>query len=372
MVCVRTHFFNYLSINIISKWNVIYILGQFIFFIKKLKVINIVQKFLTCVLILKKEQFMAIYLSIIIPVYNEVENIKLLNDQINEALSNHSINYEIIYVDDCSLDDSYNVLQKLAKTDNNVKVIQFKKHKGQTTAMSAGFEHAKGEIIIPLDADLQNDPSDIPMMIEKYKEGYDVVSGWRKNRKDGFFRVFLSKIANDFIAFVSGIKIHDTGCTLKVYNAKFLKNNIIYGEQHRYIPAILGIQGIDIAEVAVNHRPRTFGKSKASYSRIPKVFLDALLILFFRNFLSKPIYLFGGLGLFFLLILFALLFIAVATVFVPLFVLNFSLFVIVETLLLGFSLVMLSIGILAEILIRIYFEKNDKKPYCVKKTLNIE
>lgn len=315
---------------------------------------------------------MSKYLSIVVPVYNEVENLKLLNDSIKEVLDSLKISYEVIYIDDGSKDESYQILQKLAVAEDNIKVIKFKRNFGQTAAMSAGFDYAQGEIIIPLDADLQNDPQDIPKMIDKYKEGYDIVSGWRKNRKDTFIRSFFSRVANKLISNLTGVYLHDYGCTLKVYNAKMLKSIRLYGELHRFIPAVADIKGVNIAELPVNHNPRQYGKSKYNLSRTPKVLLDLFTIVFLRKFITKPMHFFGEIAMWIFGLIIISLLVILANAFVHFAFIDYYIVILWETILLIFGIQLLCIGIIAEILIRIYFETRNDKIYTIDKTLKIE
>ncbi len=235
--------------------------------------------------------------SIVVPLLNEQDNINPLHEQITEALA-ENYNYEIIYIDDGSSDNSLNLLTQIQKSDPRVRVICFRKNFGQTAALSAGFSHARGEIIVALDADLQNDPADIPKIISKLNEGFDVVSGWRKKRHDkALTRRLPSKIANWLISTITGVKLHDYGCTLKAYRKEVLIQTKLYGEMHRFIPALASWNGAKIAEIVVNHRPRTAGTAKYGLARTWKVLLDLITVNFLGSFSTKPIYVFGGLGL---------------------------------------------------------------------------
>jgi len=235
--------------------------------------------------------------SIVVPLLNEQDNINPLHEQITEALA-ENYNYEIIYIDDGSSDNSLDLLTQIQKSDSRVRVICFRKNFGQTAALSAGFSHARGEIIVALDADLQNDPADIPKIISKLNEGFDVVSGWRKKRHDkALTRRLPSKIANWLISTITGVKLHDYGCTLKAYRKEVLIQTKLYGEMHRFIPALASWNGAKIAEIVVNHRPRTAGTAKYGLARTWKVLLDLITVNFLGSFSTKPIYVFGGLGL---------------------------------------------------------------------------
>ena len=234
------------------------------------------------------------YLSLVIPVYNEEESLPLLFDAIHKALDSLPRTWEVILVDDGSSDQSLNVLKTLAEKDpEHIRVVAFRRNFGQTAAMAAGIDHASGEIIVLLDADLQNDPADIPMMLEKLDEGYDVVSGWRVKRKDTFItRTLPSRMANGLISRVTGVELHDYGCTLKVYRREVLTGFKLYGEMHRFIPVFAHSVGAKIIEVPVNHHPRRFGETKYGLNRTLKVLLDLFTVKFLLDYSAKPIYLF--------------------------------------------------------------------------------
>jgi len=315
---------------------------------------------------------MSKYLSIIVPVYNEAENLRLLNDKIKEALSSQDISYEVIYVDDCSNDGSYEVLQELAKSEENVTVVKFKRNFGQTAAMSAGFDYANGEIIVPIDADLQNDPQDILPMIEKYKKGYDIVSGWRKSRKDNAIRNVFSQIANKLISNLTGTNLHDSGCTLKVYNAKILKNIKLYGELHRFIPALAALDGATIVEMPVRHHPRIHGQSKYNLSRTSRVISDLLTIMFLKNYRTKPMHFFGGLALGTFLLILGSLFLLLLNAYIPIITIDYALAAIIEIIFFVFALQLICLGLVSEILMRSYYESQNKKIYTIDKTSRVE
>ncbi|MHC4076470.1 MAG: glycosyltransferase family 2 protein, partial [Planctomycetota bacterium] len=236
-------------------------------------------------------------LSVVVPLLNEQDNIRELYEQITQALTGKYA-YEIIVIDDGSTDASLDILRQLQQDDPRLRIICFRKNFGQTSALSAGFAYARGGIIVALDADLQNDPADIPRMVAKLEKGYDVVSGWRKNRKDRTLsRLLPSKIANWLIARITGVKLHDFGCTLKAYRAEVLAETRLYGEMHRFIPALASWSGASICEMVVNHRPRTAGAAKYGLERTIKVVLDLMTVKFLGSFSTKPIYIFGGLGI---------------------------------------------------------------------------
>ncbi|MGG6269884.1 glycosyltransferase family 2 protein [Leptolyngbya sp. AN10] len=236
--------------------------------------------------------------SIVVPIYNEVESIPSLIDAIATSLRNAALTYEIICVDDGSRDGSDALLKQQAQTRNDLKAVILRRNYGQTPAMAAGFSQAIGKVIITLDGDLQNDPSDIPMLLEKLSEGYDLVSGWRKNRQDASLtRVLPSKIANWLIGQVTGVRLHDYGCSLKAYRSELVADMNLYGELHRFLPALAFIEGARIAEVPVKHHSRQFGKSKYGLDRTFRVVMDLLTVSFMRKFLTRPMHVFGLFGL---------------------------------------------------------------------------
>src|SRR4030043_1882980 len=238
-------------------------------------------------------------ISIVIPIYNERESIEKLYDNLSQALSEMDLKYEVLLIDDGSIDGTFNELLKVHNKNKLFKIIRLRRNFGQTSAMSAGFNYAEGEIIVTLDADLQNDPGDIPLLLDKLNEGYDIVSGWRKNRKDkAVTRRFPSIVANRLISRLTGVHLHDYGCTLKAYRKEVVKNIRLYGEMHRFIPAIASWMGVRIAEVETNHRSRRFGKSKYGISRTIKVILDIITVKFLLSYSQSPIQMFGLLGLF--------------------------------------------------------------------------
>ncbi len=311
-------------------------------------------------------------ISVVIPAYNEEENIPILYEKLKSVLDKLSEDYEIIIVDDGSADGTYQVLKSLSSKDDKLKVIKFKRNFGQTAAMYAGFQHAKGDVIITLDADLQNDPEDIPLLLQKLKEGYDVVSGWRKDRKDPFFsRKLPSMIANWIIARVTGVHIHDYGCTLKAYKRDIAQKLELYGDMHRFLPALTKQHGAKVTEVIVKHHPRLYGKSKYGIGRTLRVMLDILLVKFLNEYMNKPMYIFGSLG-------FTLLAIGSVALFYLVFIKLFLqesigrrplLILSVLSILAGIQLI--STGILAELIIRIYYRIKDDKPYVIEETLNL-
>lgn len=229
------------------------------------------------------------YLSIVIPLFNEEESVDKLVAKILEAASRFDFTYEIILVDDGSTDDTWKIIEQLKETVSHLRGIKFRRNYGQTSAMVAGFEHSLGEIIVTMDGDLQNDPSDIPMLLDKMKEGYDIVSGWRKNRKDHWSRVFPSRVANWIISISTGVRLHDYGCSLKAYRSKCVKSINAYGEMHRFFPVLVSMTGARITEIVVNHHPRKYGKSKYGFSRILKVLSDIFSIILIVKFSTVPL-----------------------------------------------------------------------------------
>jgi len=236
-------------------------------------------------------------ISIVIPVYNEEENIQPLHEELKTVLDSFSGEYEIIFVDDGSTDKSYEILRKLAEFHNKTRVIKLRRNYGQTAALLAGFNSSRGETVVSLDADLQNDPKDIPDLLEKMEEGWDVVCGWRRERNDPISKRIPSKISNWLARRIIDIKVHDLGCTLRAYRRNALENLELYGELHRYLPVLISLQGFNITEVKVNHREREHGKTKYGVSRIITGFLDLMLVKFLLSYSGRPMLVFGGLGL---------------------------------------------------------------------------
>jgi glycosyltransferase involved in cell wall biosynthesis len=310
--------------------------------------------------------------SIIIPVFNEAESLPQLHQTIHQAINCQPIDWEVVYVDDGSRDNSLAILEELADADpEHTRVVQLRRNSGQTTAIAAGIDHACGDILVLMDADLQNDPADIPMMLEKLSQGYDVVSGWRKDRKDTFLtRTLPSRIANGLISWVTGVHLHDYGCTLKVYRREVITGFRLYGEMHRFIPAFAGWVGARIIEVPVTHHPRQYGKTKYGLERTIKVILDLFTVKFLISYANKPIYLFGGTGL----VLFASSFITLLYIVARKLMFNESLvrspLLQMTTMLfiLGFQSILM--GLIAELLVRTYHESQSKLTYTVRKVIN--
>lgn len=313
-------------------------------------------------------------LSLIIPVYNEQDNLPMLFDAINETMPTLGKTWEVIFVDDGSRDKSLSVLiEQAAKDPEHVRVISFRRNFGQTAAIAAGLDYSQGDIIILLDADMQNDPADIPMLLAKLDEGYDLVSGWRKNRKDdALTRNFPSMLANMLISRVTGVELHDYGCTLKAYRRPVLEGFRLYGEMHRFIPVFANSVGARITEVVVNHNPRRFGKTKYGLERTVKVVLDLFTVKFLVSFSSKPIYLFGGTGLGLMVIsAIIMIYLFIRRIFFlvgvtgsPLFQTSTMFFI------LGFQSMLM--GLIAELLVRTYHESQRKPTYTVRTKINLK
>lgn len=312
--------------------------------------------------------------SVLIPVFNEEQSVGECYRELKEVMSRWGGRYEIVFVDDGSRDRTAKILDNIAFRDPRVKVVHFRTNYGQTAAVTAAIDNSRGSILVPMDADLQNDPRDIPALVEKLYEGYDVVSGWRKDRKDrSFSRVLPSRCANWLISRVSGVSLHDYGCSLKAYRREVIENVRLYGEMHRFIPIYARMNGGRVTEVVVNHRARTAGRSKYGLERIFKVVLDLLVVKFFLSYAAKPIYVFGGFGI--LCLLGSLFPIGMAVVYklasgdLHKDFVETPLPIVAATLVLVGLLAILQ-GIIAEVLMRTYFESQDRRPYLVKSIVN--
>ena len=314
-----------------------------------------------------------IEISVLVPLYNESDSIELLVGKLTEVLNLAGGPYEIILIDDGSTDGTTEKIKGYADSDPRIKVIILRRNFGQTAAIMAGINHSKGSILVPIDGDGQNDPDDIPLLLEEMRKGYDVVSGWRHERKDPFVsRVLVSRVANALISQISGVKLHDFGCTLKAYRREVLKDVNIYGEMHRFIPIYARWQGARVTEIPVRHHSRKFGKSKYGLDRVIKVMLDLVVIRFLERYASNPIYLFGGFGAINLVMAGASAIYAVwlklaegisfINTPLPMF---FVLFLLI-------GIISIFLGLLAEMIMRTYFESQGKKPYSVRGTVNIE
>ena len=312
-------------------------------------------------------------LSLIIPVYNEEENLPLLYDSIDKAMVPLKDTWEVIFIDDGSRDNSFGVLKSLVEKDpEHVRVLSFRRNFGQTAAISAGLDHACGDIVVLLDADMQNDPADIPMLLAKLDEGYDLVSGWRKDRKDNrLTRTIPSNLANGLISWVTGVHLHDYGCTLKAYRKDALEGFRLYGEMHRFIPVFAHAVGAKITELPVNHHARKFGKANYGLERTIKIILDLFTVKFLLSYSNKPIYLFGGAGAVLMSIgALDLLYLLIRRTFygVPVFT-SPLLQIGVMFFIMGFQSVLM--GLIAELLARTYHESQQKPTYTIRKTINL-
>ena len=310
-------------------------------------------------------------ISVIIPVFNEEENIESLYAELKESLNSLKKDYEIIFVDDGSTDKTPALLHKICREDRKVKTVVFRRNFGQTAAISAGFDYADGKIIVTLDADLQNDPKDIPQLISKIEEGFDVVSGWRAERKDPFFsRRLPSRISNWLISLFTGVKLHDYGCTLKAYRREIAKDIKLYGEMHRFLPALASWVGASISEVKVSHHPRKYGKSRYGFSRINRGFLDLLTVKFLLSFATRPIQIFGKFGLISIFLGFICGIILVVMKVVSGVDMTGNPFLYLSILFLLIGGQFISMGLLGEIISRTYHESQNKSIYFVKEILD--
>ena len=310
------------------------------------------------------------FVSVVIPVYNEEENVTELLERVTDTLSATGYPYEIIVVDDGSTDRTPQILRSLKSRFKALKVVLFRRNFGQSAAMTAGFDLAKGDIVVTMDGDLQNDPSDIPLLVKKILEGYDVVAGWRKDRKDAFVsRLLPSKVANWIIGRTTGVRLHDYGCSLKAYRKEISKNLLLYGDLHRFIPVLASLQGAKIAEVVVTHHPRLRGKSKYGIGRTYRVLLDLMLMLFFQKFATRPLQFFGSAGgVMFIVGLAINLYLSFEKIVNgqdiggrPLLLLG--------VLLILSGLILFGIGLLAELIIRTYYEASGKRIYAIREIL---
>lgn len=311
-------------------------------------------------------------ISIVVPIYNEQDNVNALYSAITGAMRQMRCDYELIMVDDGSSDGSYGLLAERAKQDPCLKLIRFRRNFGQTAAMAAGFDAASGSIIIPMDGDLQNDPADIPRLVDKINEGFDVVSGWRKDRKDTFVtRKIPSLLANALISRLTGVHLHDYGCTLKAYRREVLDGINLYGEMHRFVPALASQVGARVTELPVNHHPRLHGVSKYGISRTLRVVLDLMTVKFLLAYSTKPIQLFGKWGVY---TLFLGLLTGTMTVYMKLFdnlSMNRNPLLILTLFLLFMGIQFIVMGLLGELNARTYFESQGKPIYVVRDRINL-
>ena len=312
-------------------------------------------------------------LSLFLPVLDEEENLKPMHAKIAAALDALGKSAEVIYVDDGSTDKSLQILKEIAAGDDRVRVISLRRNYGQTAAMSAGIDAAKGDILIPMDADLQNDPADIARLLEKLDEGYDVVSGWRKNRQDKLIsRKIPSQIANRVISWIGGVHLHDYGCSLKAYRRDVIQDVKLYGEMHRFIPIYASWAGARVTEIPVDHHARTMGKSKYGISRTIKVIFDLMTIKFMAEYHTKPIYVFGTFGM----IAFLFSMVAGIVAFYLKFFKGVSFILtplpVITVVMLAISVQFFLMGLLAELLVRTYHESQDKAIYAVREKIGFD
>jgi glycosyltransferase involved in cell wall biosynthesis len=312
--------------------------------------------------------------SVIIPVYNEQQSLPELYELLLQTLEPQSFSWEIIFVDDGSQDDSFLLLRSFVKQNPEcVTAIALRRNFGQTAAIAAGIDHACGEVIVIMDADLQNDPADIPVLVDKIEEGYDVVSGWREDRKDKYLtRILPSRVANKLISWVTGVHLHDFGCTLKAYRQEVITGFRLYGEMHRFIPAYAADVGARITEVKVRHHPRHYGKTKYGLERIGKVILDLLTVKFLISFSNKPIYLFGGLGALISFVgTFIMLYLMIRRLGYGISPFSSPLFpTSIMLVILGFQSILM--GLIAELLVRTYHEAQGKATYTISRIIKGE
>jgi dolichol-phosphate mannosyltransferase len=310
-------------------------------------------------------------LSVVVPVFNEEESLPRLMETLTSVLGTLPYPYEIILVNDGSTDNSLAVMRAFGATYPQVKVVDFRRNYGQTAALMAGIDHATNDVVVMIDADLQNDPTDIPRLLAKLDEGYDVVSGWRKDRKDAQIRRnWISRVANRLISRVSGVKLNDYGCTLKAYRRSVVSDIRLYGEMHRFIPIYAQWQGARITELSVTHHAREFGTSKYGLERIFKVVLDLLVVVFLRRFFAKPIYLFGGFGI-------ASIILSVVTIFLAIGLRLFLHISLIQTplpllsaLLFLVGVMSILLGLVAEMMVRTYYESQGARAYLVRELIN--
>lgn len=310
-------------------------------------------------------------LSVVVPVLNEAESLPRLLETLTAVLASLPYRYEIILVNDGSTDNSLAVMRAFGAARPEVKVVDFRRNYGQTAALMAGIDHATNDVVVMIDADLQNDPADIPRLLAKLDEGYDVVSGWRKDRKDAQIRRnWVSRVANRLISRVSGVKLNDYGCTLKAYRRNVVSGIRLYGEMHRFIPIYAQWQGARITELSVAHHAREFGSSKYGLERVFKVVLDLLVVVFLRRFFAKPIYLFGGCGIAAIILSFVTiglaiglrLFLHVSLILTPLPLLSALLFLV--------GVMSILLGLVAEMMVRTYYKSQGARAYLVRELIN--
>ena len=309
------------------------------------------------------------FISVVIPFHNESGNVTPLTEKLHSVLSGLNCGYEVLCVDDGSTDSTYDDLKKTVKEYPNFRLIRLRRNFGQTNALQAGFDNASGEIIITMDGDGQNDPNDIPVLLDRIKEGYDVVSGWRKKRQDPYLtKILPSKFANALIGWITGVKLHDYGCTLKAYKREIVEEIKLYGEQHRYIPALARMYGARITEIEVNHQPRIHGKTSYGLGRIPRVFFDLIMLKFLLSYSTRPLQIFGLLGL--------VTFLTGLVINIYLTILKFQgeplskrPLLLLGVLLIFIGIQFISMGLLGELVVRTYHESTARKTYAVAEVL---
>jgi glycosyltransferase involved in cell wall biosynthesis len=309
-------------------------------------------------------------ISVVVPVLDEEESLPFLHESLTKVLAESGLSYEIVVVDDGSTDRSLQVLRELQARDGNLRVVCFRRNYGQTAAFAAGFDRAQGDVVVTIDADLQNDPADIPALVAKLQEGYDVVSGWRVDRQDRFLdRRLPSMLANRTIGWVTGVRIHDYGCSLKAYRRDVLADVRLYGELHRFLPALAHAAGARVTEIPVSHHPRRFGKAKYGLSRTLKVILDLLVVRFLMSYSTRPIHIFGLLGLLSALVgSIILLYLGVVRLFLQQDIGNRPI-TLLGILLLVVGVQLVTSGLLAELVTRTYYESQGKSIYTVREEL---
>jgi glycosyltransferase involved in cell wall biosynthesis len=311
------------------------------------------------------------YLSVVVPIYNEEESIPSLYERLTAALATLGCEYEIITVDDGSRDASFTLLRDLALADSHLRVVRFRRNFGQTAAFSAGFDRARGEVVVTIDADLQNDPADIGALLSKMNEGYDVVSGWRERRQDPFLnRRLPSMLANGLISRVTGVALHDYGCSLKAYRAEVLRGIRLYGELHRFIPAIASWQGVAVAELPVRHYARQFGRSKYGISRTLRVILDLVTVRFLLSYATRPMQIFGLVGLLSMLCGILAAGYLTAIKFIQGVEIANRPLLLLAVLLIVVGVQFISLGLIGELIVRTYYESQSKSIYVVREELN--
>ena len=310
-------------------------------------------------------------ISVIIPVYNEEENVEPLYEQLKRTLDDANIDYEIFFIDDGSTDNTFKILKKVHEKDSAVKIIKFRRNFGKSLAFSAGFDHSKGDVIITMDGDLQNDPEDIPRLLDKLEEGYDIVKGWRVNRKDPFFSKKLpSKIFNWLTSRITGVKLHDFVCALNAYRREVVENIIIYGELHRYIPVLASMWGVSIAEIEVKHHPRIHGESKYKIGRLIGGTFDLITIKFLLSYSTRPLHLFGIPGIISLLIGFVIgAYLSIQRLVFGMGIGDRPL-LLLAVLLIFLGAQFITMGLLGEIITRVYYEVQNKPMYAIREIID--